>query len=282
MEWLNVHIPTFLKSPAYILSDPAGRGTWLSVLGYCCQQENGGVVADCSEWKTRTWEQLCGVTREEIDAAGHLLKWRGDSLEVVFYPMEKEEAVRIKRASGHDGAAKRWGKVGTPISTPNGSANTEGKENGKEREEKENGKPERAVAHVKMFVPPALEEVKTYCFERRNTVDAAKWHAYYSSNGWKVGKNPMKDWKAAVRTWEADGKGPGTLNVPRAKPAKLDGAKKAEIARVLCEGCTVDEFLDKTALIQQALAEAGSVLMDMDEQDVRIAGVEMIKEKGKI
>ena len=152
-----------------------------------------------------------------------------------------------------------------------------------EREgEKEKEKGSVKTPPVKRFVPPALEEVKGYCFERRNTVDAAKWHSYYSSNGWKVGKNPMKDWKAAVRTWEADGKGPGTLNVPRAKAAKLDGAKKAEIARVLCEGCTVDEFLDKTALIRQALKEAGSVLTDMDEQDVRLAGVEMIKAKGKI
>ena len=49
---------------------------------------------------------------------------------------------------------------------------------------------------------PTLEEVQAYCFERGNKVDAEKWYDYYSSNGWKVGRNPMKDWKAAVRTWE--------------------------------------------------------------------------------
>lgn len=49
---------------------------------------------------------------------------------------------------------------------------------------------------------PTLDEVKQYCFERKNNVDAEKWFDYYTSNGWKVGKNPMKDWKAAVRTWE--------------------------------------------------------------------------------
>lgn len=52
------------------------------------------------------------------------------------------------------------------------------------------------------FKNPTLEEVKEYCKERNNNVDAEKWHSYYTSNGWKVGKNSMKDWKAAVRTWE--------------------------------------------------------------------------------
>lgn len=54
----------------------------------------------------------------------------------------------------------------------------------------------------KRFVPPTLEEVKAYCKERNNNVDAERFVDYYTSNGWSVGKNKMKDWKAAVRTWE--------------------------------------------------------------------------------
>lgn len=54
----------------------------------------------------------------------------------------------------------------------------------------------------KRFAKPTLEDVIAYCQERNNNVDAEKWYNYYSANGWKVGKNPMKDWKAAVRTWE--------------------------------------------------------------------------------
>ena len=60
----------------------------------------------------------------------------------------------------------------------------------------------------KRFSKPSLDDVKAYCQERGNNVDAEKWFNYYSANGWKVGKNPMKDWKAAVRTWErSDGSG---------------------------------------------------------------------------
>lgn len=54
----------------------------------------------------------------------------------------------------------------------------------------------------KRFTPPKLEEVEAYCRERNNSVDASRFLDYYEAVGWKVGKQPMKDWKAAVRTWE--------------------------------------------------------------------------------
>ena len=59
--------------------------------------------------------------------------------------------------------------------------------------------------YKRRFTKPTLEEVTAYCLERGKGVDAQKWFDYYSANGWKVGKNPMKDWKAAVRTWERSG-----------------------------------------------------------------------------
>lgn len=52
------------------------------------------------------------------------------------------------------------------------------------------------------FVKPTLEEVRDYCNERHNIVNPEHFIDYYESNGWKVGKNPMKDWKATVRSWE--------------------------------------------------------------------------------
>ena len=54
----------------------------------------------------------------------------------------------------------------------------------------------------KRFEKPTLSEIKRYCIERNNNVSAEQFYDYYESNGWKVGKNSMKDWKAAVRTWE--------------------------------------------------------------------------------
>ena len=54
----------------------------------------------------------------------------------------------------------------------------------------------------KRFTPPSLEDVQAYCLERNNNVDAERFIDYYQSNGWMVGRNKMKDWKSAVRTWE--------------------------------------------------------------------------------
>ena len=56
--------------------------------------------------------------------------------------------------------------------------------------------------NLKRFSPPTILEVQNYCSERKNSVDPSKFIDYYTSVGWKVGKNAMKDWRAAIRTWE--------------------------------------------------------------------------------
>ncbi|ADZ83205.1 hypothetical protein [Cellulosilyticum lentocellum] len=52
------------------------------------------------------------------------------------------------------------------------------------------------------FTPPTLDQVREYCLERNNIVDAERFIDFYSSKGWCIGRNKMKDWKAAIRTWE--------------------------------------------------------------------------------
>jgi hypothetical protein len=54
----------------------------------------------------------------------------------------------------------------------------------------------------KRFTIPTPEEVQAYCDERKNEISGQQFCDFYSSKGWKIGKEPMKDWKAAVRTWE--------------------------------------------------------------------------------
>lgn len=71
------------------------------------------------------------------------------------------------------------------------------------------------------FTPPTLDEVKAYCSERNNTVDAQRFIDYYTANGWKVGRNAMKDWRASVRTWERDDK-------PAPKQSAVYGSSKDE------------------------------------------------------
>lgn len=72
---------------------------------------------------------------------------------------------------------------------------------------------------TRRFSPPSIDEVEAYCRERGNNIVGEKFVDFYASKGWKVGNTPMKDWKAAVRTWEQrDGfKGKGGSKNPSPK-----------------------------------------------------------------
>ena len=72
---------------------------------------------------------------------------------------------------------------------------------------------------------PSLEMVKDYCKERKNNVDPEKWFDYYTSKGWKIGRELMKDWKAAVRTWEKN-QTPTTTKTTAPKNPALDYAQR--------------------------------------------------------
>ena len=63
-------------------------------------------------------------------------------------------------------------------------------------------KPVSDKSRSRAFIPPTFEQVEAYCLERKNGINARHFIDHYSTNGWMVGKNKMKDWKACVRTWE--------------------------------------------------------------------------------
>lgn len=65
----------------------------------------------------------------------------------------------------------------------------------------EDNKESEKISKSKRFVPPTVEEVRLFCIEKGYHIDAESFVDFYTAKGWKVGKNPMVDWKAAVRTW---------------------------------------------------------------------------------
>lgn len=137
---------------------------------------------------------------------------------------KKWELERQKRSdAGKKGMAKRWGKITndnsviTPITndksvipvitndntayqditkiTVNANANVNANVN-------ENVNVIESRGKTRAFTPPSLEEVSEYCSERKNHVNAQTFIDFYTSKGWMIGKSKMRDWKAAVRTWE--------------------------------------------------------------------------------
>ena len=101
-------------------------------------------------------------------------------------------------------------KGGRPKSKENQTEPNESKENQSEPNKscnikKSNIKKDNVnntPSEYRRFTPPTEDEVRAYCKERGNSVNSQKFIDFYSSKGWKVGNQPMKDWKACVRTWE--------------------------------------------------------------------------------
>lgn len=91
----------------------------------------------------------------------------------------------------------------TPNGQPNGQPNGHTLRRGKKVKEKDLKEPlEGDAKKAKRFTPPSALEVSTYCEERKNGIVAQVFIDSYEAKGWMIGKNKMKDWKAAVRTWE--------------------------------------------------------------------------------
>lgn len=83
----------------------------------------------------------------------------------------------------------------------------------------------------KRFEKPALEKIRAYCEEKGLTVDPEMFYDYYEANGWKVGKNPMKSWKATLRNWNR-------------REVKDFSAKKGAYIELLSDDGGVGEFLN--------------------------------------
>ena len=110
-----------------------------------------------------------------------------------------ENLKKAKKANGFSENLKKAKKADTDTDTDTDS----------DSEEKENplkGVKEKLFSFTRSkgkssFVPPTIEEVKGYCQEKGYDVDPEQFVDFYQSKGWKIGKSPMKDWQAAVRTW---------------------------------------------------------------------------------
>ncbi|VUD66355.1 hypothetical protein TDB9533_03568 [Thalassocella blandensis] len=115
---------------------------------------------------------------------------------------EKKAAAKEKAARA---AAARWAKE-SQNSENTSSSNATSTTQAMLKECPSPSPSNNNINRKKRFNEPSVEEVRDYCAERSNQVDAAKFIDFYTSNGWMVGKNKMKDWKAAVRNWERNTK----------------------------------------------------------------------------
>ena len=231
MIWINIKTTT-LRESEYISASPTQQATWLKLLAYCSEHENGGVIDGAGGWNERAWLFGCGITLDEVrDQCG---LWRFDgtgSLSVWNYPVEKELEVVAKREAGKRGGqakaqnrstacssatAQPVAQIVAETSSACSSPPTEGvRSKGKEEVVKEGSMeleleeatppaPEPAKPKRQRFTKPTLDEWTAYAKEMENPLTENQalgaWD-HYEANGWRVGKVGMSDWQATLRGW---------------------------------------------------------------------------------
>nr|DAP40507.1 MAG TPA: hypothetical protein [Caudoviricetes sp.] len=127
-----------------------------------------------------------------------------------LFPMMRAQIDRDNAAmTGLSEARSKAGKIGAEAKQANAGfakqnkqmPNLPSKSSYDKDKDKDKDKDE-SIMRTRRFTPPTLDDVLAYVRERGSDVDPQRFLDFYASKGWMVGKNPMKDWKAAVRTWE--------------------------------------------------------------------------------
>ena len=163
--------------------------------------------------------EQCGISIQQTRTALSHLRATGTITETAT---NRYRLINIEKydlyQDAESGTGKHYGKENAGQATDSQQTEQHHRKKKEEKEEKNrvfaahnpvtetgNGEAKRAPR----FVPPSPEEVEAYCRKMGYAVDEERFCDYYRANGWKVGRNPMRDWRAAVRNWAKSGFGGG-------------------------------------------------------------------------
>ena len=133
-----------------------------------------------------------------------------------LFPMMRAQIDRDNATmTGLSEARSKAGKIGAEAKQANSgfakqnkqmpnlpSKSSYDKDKDKDKDKGKDKDKDESITRARRFTPPTLDDVLAYVRERGSDVDPQRFLDFYASKGWMIGKNPMKDWKAAVRTWE--------------------------------------------------------------------------------
>lgn len=208
--WLKVKRDFFKRHDIQIIEDmPNGKDYILFYLKLLCESVDHEGNLRFSEEIPYNEQMLATITRTNIDVVRSAIKifTQLNMMEIfddgTYYMNEVQKMLgsetywaNQKRLQREQQKQIDWKMSNESPTCPSKSIDIE---LDKDIDIKENNKKKTTT---KVFVKPSLEEVKAYCEERKNGIDPEVFIAFYESKGWKVGKSPMKNWKAAMITWE--------------------------------------------------------------------------------
>ena len=188
------YVKDWLSSPDLRMCSCSTKGIWIDLLCYMWEARDRGEV----EGTEPLFIKLTGASPLEFKLFYDEAKLYGfcdivtgsnGSITIVNRRMSREEKAKKSnrmRQQKHRDNAKVTPTCNKEITPPSSTASPSASPSTK----------------IKRFVPPTILQIKDYCIERKNKVDAEKFFDFYESKGWMIGKNKMKNWKAALRTWE--------------------------------------------------------------------------------
>lgn len=239
VKWIKIVTDIFDDEKILLIESMPERDAiiviWFKLLCLCGKQNNGGILM-LSERIAYTDEMLSVIFRRPINTVRLALKTfeQYGMIEIINNTItipnwDKHQSLdKLKKAAeGNRLRQARYRENHRTIAVKEDSNVSVTLHNATDKDiDIEIDKEEDIISSAdkpqktKRFTPPSVEDVKAYCQERQNNVDAERFVDYYTSNGWHVGKNPMKDWKAAVRTWERQGWNGYGFGGDKKKPSK--------------------------------------------------------------
>jgi hypothetical protein len=192
-------------------------------MGYCADQENGGIIQNCEDWGDRRWMQTCAVTRAEIDASKPLAFWDASALHVAFYPCNQEAKFQANRLNGKKGGRPKCLTEDKPHGEPKENhmvrfgVNVMEEEEKRKRKEKEEKKELSLVGSVeptktKTFKDLTKEEFVSQCqtlsegiLDEEEAIGFCRYWIEPNTKG-KMKFQLQKTWDINLRmhTWKAN------------------------------------------------------------------------------
>ncbi len=153
-------------------------------------------------------EELAEIFSEDVQIIKHTLNYLIKNNLIIADEKSNYFMPQVLDLTGSEGDSAERVRKHRALHCNNGVTNDMLQRNAREKREEnrdksieEDCKKEQAKPARKRFIKPSLEELKAFNEEKQLNVDCDRFMDYYEANGWKAGRNPMKDWKAAMRNW---------------------------------------------------------------------------------
>lgn len=230
-DWIKVEKATARKPEVLRLADLLGVhpdhafGLCVRFWFWCDDQMSDGHAASVTTVTLNAAFGHAGFVESLVEVGW--LRVRDGSLEVPNFDRHLSESAKKRSLSGKRQQKRRHANV-TKVSRSKRNKCVTREEKRREDTPSDSTNLQECKTPTR-FVPPTVEQVKAYCEERGNTVDPQRFVDHYTANGWRVGKNAMKDWRASVRTWERTDHGNGKSTNGTDLFAGLRASREAEI-----------------------------------------------------